>query len=137
MLITTDNFKEYCKKHYKNPHCLGEKEFLQDLKTLKYIKTSFRKYITKNDLSPTIMLNHFIYFQNCFGSEAIPTIMFFDFCDYYYPLLKTVFYYMGILPEEIHVHKLYIKTSNIQTDINLYKSLINSKTKNDFSGKLV
>lgn len=94
------------------------------MRTLKHIKTSFRRYIIKNDIKPQPLLNHFIYFVNCFGDVHAVNIMFCDFEDYYYSMLKTVFHYMQILPDTITVNGLYIKTSLIETDKNLLKSLV-------------
>lgn len=100
MKITTENYLDFCKSHYVNPHLLVIEEFENDLKTLRYIKSLFRKYISgSNDINFTTLINHFIYVYNCFG-ESIIEICFCNFGDYYYELLKSMLTYLGILTSE-------------------------------------
>lgn len=126
-MVTQDNFINFCKQNYNNIHCLNEEEFENDLKTLRYIKSYFRRYIGGNDIKIEILVNHFIYIYNCFG-ESMLKIMFFDFEDYYFPLLKTMFMYLKLLPDKIILnseHIVYIEDINI--DQEFYKKLKTSK----------
>ena len=121
-MITEENFLDFCREKYINPHCLSEEEFTQDLKTLKYIKSYFRRYITGQEIKATLLLNNFIYLHNCFG-DSLVEILFSDFEDYYYDLLKTVLYHMNLLPKivEFNSRKIYINELNY--DYNLLKIL--------------
>lgn len=126
-MITNDNFIEFCKKNYNNIHCLNEEEFENDLKTLRYVKSYFRRYIGGNDIKVEILINHFIYIHNCFG-ESMLKIMFFDFEDYYYPLLKTIFLYLRILPDRIVLNsENIIYTEDINIDLEFHKKLKSGK----------
>lgn len=109
--LKKENFIEYCISKYYNPHVLSIEEFENDLKTTRYIKAQFRKYIANDDLKVDILLNHFIYIYNCFG-DSIYEICFYDFEDYYFTLLKTVFIFL-----DIHQNKnIKIENKNISFD---------------------
>jgi len=127
MLLTENNYIEYCKSKYTNIHCLNEDEFLDDLKTLRYIKSFFRRYLGNNDVKIEILLNHFIYIHNCFG-ESMVEILFFDFEDYYHPMLKTTLVYLDMMPEKITFgESRSIYSDDIAFDMNFYKKLNQSK----------
>ena len=68
--ITPDNVIMYAIKHYDNPHCMGEKEFEDDLKRFKYIKRLLRKYYDTGILKERLLLNHIIVLNNVFGADA-------------------------------------------------------------------
>lgn len=127
MLISEANFIEYCKLKYVNLHCLNEEEFLNDLKTLRYIKSFFRRFLGNNEVKIEILLNHFIYLYNCFGDSMVE-IMFFDFEDYYHPMLKATFFYLGMMPSVIHFgDSRSIYSDDVAFDVNLYKKLKTSR----------
>lgn len=124
-IITEENYVQFCKDNYINIHCLDEEEFENDLKTLRYIKGLFRRYIGRNEVNIDILINHFIYIHNCFG-DSIIEICFFDFEDYYFSLLKTMFIYLGLLPENIIINKI-IYFEDITVDNEFLKKLKQSK----------
>ena len=64
-------------KHYDNPSCVDEQEFLDDMKRFKYLKRLFRKYDTTKELKTRLILNHIIVLSNVFGVEASTTLLFF------------------------------------------------------------
>ena len=68
--ITSENVVMYAIKHYDNPQCEGEKEFQDDLKRFKYVKRLLNKYVSSNELSERLILNHLIVIFNVFGNEA-------------------------------------------------------------------
>lgn len=126
-MITQNNFIDYCKEHYINVHCLNEEEFENDLKTLRYVKSYFRRYIGGNEIKIEILINHFIYIYNCFGKSMLE-IMFFDFEDYYFSLLKTMFFYLNLLPEKIFLNpELILHSEDIILDQEFLKKLKQSK----------
>jgi len=124
-MITPETYIDYCKSNYINPHCLSEEEFENDLKTLRYIKSIFRRYIGDNDIKIDILINHFIFIYNCFG-DSIVDICFYDFEDYYFSLLKTMFVYLEIMPNSVSTDRI-IYSESIITDIKFYKKLKQSK----------
>lgn len=127
MALTEENYIDYCKSKYTNIHCLNEEEFLDDLKTLRYVKSFFRRYMGNNEVKIEILLNHFIYIHNCFGDSMVE-IMFFDFEDYYYPLLKTTFTYLNMMPNIVYLGDTRnIYSDDISTDVIFYKKLKQSK----------
>jgi hypothetical protein len=48
----------------------SNKPFLDDLKTIKYIKRLINKYADKKELKERLILNHIISLSNVFGVEA-------------------------------------------------------------------
>jgi len=64
--LSEDTFDEYAVKNYRNPNCTSVLEFLDDLKTLKYVK----RLINRSDLKERLILNHIISLSNVFGVEA-------------------------------------------------------------------
>ena len=124
------DFLEHCRKHYTNPHCMHYDEFKYDLKTLRYIKALFRRYITNNEINYDTLLNHFVYLYNCFGEESV-FITFYDLEDYYHPLLKTIYWYLGFdIPDFFEIDKVKtIRTTHLKIDQKLYKNLRSTNRK--------
>jgi transcriptional regulator of aromatic amino acid metabolism len=56
--LTPENINMFAIKHYSNPSCVDEKEFLDDMKRFKYLKRLFRKYDTSKDLKMRLIINH-------------------------------------------------------------------------------
>jgi len=70
MELTSKNLVLYAAQHYYNPTCIDSEEFFSDLKRLKYIKRLLNKYVSSNELSERLILNHLIVIFNVFGNEA-------------------------------------------------------------------
>lgn len=132
-MISESNYLSFCTEHYKNPHLLDIEEFENDLKTLRYIKSLFRKYISGNsDIKVEMLINHFIYVHNCFGDKMVD-ICFYNFEDYYYSILKTMLLYLKFLSPEtkiISVNNKYIHLAEIPFNIDFYNKI--SVTKHRF-----
>ena len=56
--LTPENINMFAMKHYDNPACVDEQEFLDDMKRFKYLKRLFRKYETSKDLKARLIINH-------------------------------------------------------------------------------
>ena len=97
--LTTDNINMFAMKHYDNPTCIDEKEFLDDMKRFKYLKRLFRKFDTTKELKIRLILNHIIVLNNVFGIEASSTLLFFKIEKQHWSLLKTFLVYLHIMPE--------------------------------------
>ena len=97
--LTPDNINMFAMKHYDNPTCVDEKEFLDDMKRFKYLKRLFRKYETSKDLKMRLVINHIIILANVFGVDAATTLLFFKIEKNHWPLLKTFLVFLEYMPE--------------------------------------
>jgi|TARA_B110000091_G_scaffold115745_1_gene124904 hypothetical protein len=113
--ITPDNVIMYAIKHYDNPHCMGEKEFEDDLKRFKYIKRLLRKYYDTGILKERLLLNHIIVLNNVFGADACATLLLFKIQDQYWPAMKAFLLFLNILRED--------ELEHIETDVFVCKTL--------------
>lgn len=107
--LTTSNIMLFAAKHYDNPSCIGQAEFLDDMKRFKYIKRLFRKYTATGELRTRLIINHIVILTNVFGVDAATTMLFFKVEKEYWPLLKTFLTFLNLMPEndmiEISVHE--------------------------------
>ena len=97
--LTPENINMFAMKHYDNPLCVDEKEFLDDMKRFKYLKRLFRKYETSKDLKMRLVINHIIILANVFGVDAATTLLFFKIEKNHWPILKTFLVFLGYMPE--------------------------------------
>ena len=86
-------------KHYDNPHCVDEQEFLDDMKRFKYLKRLFRKYDTTRELKSRLIINHIIILANVFGIDAATTLLFFKIDRKHWSILKTILVFLHYMPE--------------------------------------
>ena len=98
--ITNENVMMFAIRHYNNPQCEGEKEFQDDLKRFKYIKSLLRKYYETNILKERLLLNHFIVLNNVFGADACATLLLFKIQKEYWSVLKSFLLYLNILKKD-------------------------------------
>ena len=97
--LTLDNIVMFAMKHYDNPSCVDEAEFLDDLKRFRYLKRLFRKYDTSGELKMRLIINHIIILSNVFGVDASTTLLFFKIERNHWSLLKTFLVYLQFMPE--------------------------------------
>ena len=97
--LTPENINMFAMKHYDNPLCVDEKEFLDDMKRFKYLKRLFRKYDTSGELKVRLIVNHIIILSNVFGVDATTTLLFFKIEVEHWSLLKTFLVYLHFMPE--------------------------------------
>lgn len=88
MKITEDNVLLYAAKHYYNPKCIDEEEFLEDLLRFKYVKRLINRYHDTDVLSERLILNHLITIFNVFGIEASCKIMEIKLKNDHWPVIK-------------------------------------------------
>ena len=86
-------------KHYDNPSCVDEQEFLDDMKRFKYLKRLFRKYDTSKEFKARLIINHIIILANVFGIDAASTLLFFKIDKQHWSLLKTILIFLNYMPE--------------------------------------
>ena len=113
--LTSDNIIMFAMKHYDNPSCVDDKEFLDDMKRFKYLKRLFRKYDTSKILKIRLILNHIIVLANVFGVDASSTLLFFKIDRKHWPVLKTFLVYLNYMPEN--------DMKDIATDLKILKEL--------------
>ena len=97
--LTPENINMFAIKHYSNPSCVDEQEFLDDMKRFKYLKRLFRKYDTSKDLKMRLIINHIIILANVFGVEAATTLLFFKIEKNHWSILKSFLIFLHYMPE--------------------------------------
>ena len=97
--LTPENINMFAMKHYDNPSCVDEQEFLDDMKRFKYLKRLFRKYETSRELKARLIINHIIILSNVFGVDAATTLLFFKIEKNHWTLLKTFLVFLHFMPE--------------------------------------
>ena len=97
--LTPENINMFAMKHYDNPSCVDEQEFLDDMKRFKYLKRLFRKYDTSKDLKMRLIINHIIVLANVFGVDAATSLLFFKIEQEHWPILKTFLIFLHYMPE--------------------------------------
>ena len=113
--LTPENIVMFAMKHYDNPSCVDQKEFLDDMKRFKYLKRLFRKYDTSKVLKIRLILNHIIVLANVFGVDASSTLLFFKIEKKHWSTLKTFLVYLHYMPEN--------DMKDIATDVKVLKEL--------------
>ena len=111
--LTASNIMLFAAKHYDNPSCIGQAEFLDDMKRFKYVKRLFRKYSATGELRTRLIINHIVVLTNVFGVDAATTMLFFKVEQEYWSLLKTFLIFLNFMPNtdltEIDTHKELLK----------------------------
>ena len=97
--LTPENINMFAMKHYDNPSCVDEQEFLDDMKRFKYLKRLFRKYDTSKDLKMRLIINHIIVLANVFGVDAATTLLFSKIERNHWPILKAFLVFLQYMPE--------------------------------------
>ena len=97
--LTAENINMFAIKHYDNPSCVDEQEFLDDMKRFKYLKRLFRKYDTTKELKSRLIINHIIVLSNVFGVDAATTLLFFKIEREHWSILKTFLVFLHYMPE--------------------------------------
>ena len=110
--LTSENINMFAIKHYDNPSCVDEQEFLDDMKRFKYLKRLFRKFDTTKELKSRLIINHIIVLANVFGIDAATTLLFFKIDRQHWSLLKTFLVFLHYMPE------------NDMTDVRLNQSVM-------------
>jgi uncharacterized protein YerC len=111
--LNDDNFDEYAVSNYRNPNCISVLEFLDDLKTIKYIKRLINKYAEKKELKERLILNHIISLSNVFGVEATINMLRFKVERKNHDILNAFF-----------LHLNYIESKDLDfLDLSLYNQL--------------
>lgn len=97
--LNDESFDEYAITNYRNPNCVSVLEFLNDLKTIKYIKRLINKYEEKKELREKLILNHIIFLTNVFGVDATMTMLKFKIDKKSHLVLNSFFLYLRYIDE--------------------------------------
>ena len=87
--LTPENINMFAIKHYDNPSCVDEQEFLDDMKRFKYLKRLFKKHEKTGILKERLIMNHIIVLANVFGPDAAKVLLFYKVGQEYWSTLKT------------------------------------------------
>lgn len=99
-ILNDANFIMYAIKHYDNPNCSGEEEFLADLSRIASIKRLILKYKRDGELKERLILNHLIVLYNLFGDAATKMLVF-KLPEDMYPVIKTFMLFIDRVPENM------------------------------------
>jgi hypothetical protein len=100
MILTNKTFNLYAAKNYKNPKCIDEEEFFEDLKRFKYIKRLLNRYYGGGELSERLILNHLIVLLNVFGHEPTVEMLAVKIHLEHWPTLKPFLIYLRALKND-------------------------------------
>lgn len=119
-VLTDANFTMYAIKHYDNPNCSGEDEFMADIARIASIKRLIMKYKRDGELKERLILNHLIVLYNLFGEAATKMIVF-KLPEDMYPIIKTFMLFLDRVPENSvrGLEKLY----DAGVDLNISNAL--------------
>ena len=95
--LTPENINMFAIKHYDNPSCVDEQEFLDDMKRFKYLKRLFRKFDTTKELKSRLIINHIIVLANVFGPDAAKVLLFYKVGQEYWSTLKTFLIFLNYM----------------------------------------
>lgn len=126
-ILTKENISLYTAKHYDNPHCCSDEEYLKDLKTIKYIKVLLNKVHRGDSINYRILLNHFILLSNIFPGVSFPTLCFFHFEERSWNIIVPILLFLSRMPKTVKsVSGRTLCVSDISLDtkmINILRSL--------------
>ena len=121
-ILNDKTFFLYAAHNYSNPQCTGIEDFYDDLKSIKYLKRLFNRYLNKGELKINLISNHLILLANVFSVEASVRMLFFKLEEEYWSILKPLLIHFDYLPEIV---RGIWKNGDINTvDINLDTEII-------------
>ncbi len=115
MQLKERTFLLYAARHYDNPNCNTQEEFLDDLRRFKYVKRLLNRYVETGELKHRLILNHIIVIYNVFGSEAATKMLFLRLTGlekYLKPFLVCI----GQMPEQVVMADKVIINSDVPMD---------------------
>ena len=124
-ILNDKTFFLYAAHNYSNPQCTGIEDFYDDLKSIKYLKRLFNRYLNKGELKVNLISNHIILLSNVFLVEASVRMLFFKLEQKYWTILKPLLIQFDYLPEVVRGIGKHgdINTVNINLDFEVIKKL--------------
>lgn len=113
--LTDRNWRTYAARHYSNPQCIGDEEFEQDMRRLKYIKKAITRYRATGDVCERLILNHMIVLSNVLGPVHACRLMFLRMSDQL-DVLKPFMVMLRMIPASVSVDGRTWVTDDIVMD---------------------
>ena len=98
--VSDENFMLYAARHYDNPSCATEAEFLSNLNRIKFILKMFKRYEKDGVINERLLLNHIILLYNVFAPDAATKMLVFRLSNYLH-MLKPFLILLNYWPEKI------------------------------------
>ncbi len=126
-IIDDKNWILYAARYYNNPSCYDVKEFLEDIKRLKYVKKACTRYESTGELKEhtlRLVLNHIVILNNVFGPFVLSRLVFLRLSKQLY-FVKPFMVYLDIWPDEVrNIEKRnLLYTDKITMDKNIIEFL--------------
>jgi hypothetical protein len=115
MRVTEANFAFVAARAYANPNCSGVEEFEDDLKSFRWIKRLFNKYVETGVLKERLILNHLVMIFNVFERRAALAMLFLKLKGYEH-ILKPFLVALSLMPDRVEGLERTIISSDIPMD---------------------
>lgn len=119
--LNENNFLLYAARSYR---CISfnDKDFIEDIKRIKYIKRLFNRYIKTGNLKERLILNHIVILYNVFKIEELHKLLFFKL-EGYYSILKPFLVALHYCPKFVEFNGQRINVDMIFMDENVISKL--------------
>ena len=94
--LTDDNFNLYAAKHYDNPYCFNEREFLDDVNRISTIKRMISWLNSGNPSNIHVIINNIIPFYNVFNIEAATRMLEHKMDESHYAQMNAFLMYLSL-----------------------------------------
>ncbi len=122
MILTEENFIQYCSHHYLQK-CDDVSDMKRELAAVKIIQKSIERYLQTSDIDHRLILNKVIILFNNFGRGTLP-ILFFRIKDHKTrEILFTFLVYMFKMPREVDDLDVPINFHNFRLNLDVYTNL--------------
>lgn len=99
--VDDSNFMLFAAKHYINPGCVSDEEFLEDLSRIKNISRLLGKYEKSGVINERLILNHIIVLYNVFDATALTRMLAYKL-DEQLDKIKPFLVLIGLWPDIIN-----------------------------------
>lgn len=99
-VLDDSNFLLVAESLYDNPQCCSEKEFLDDVARIKYMKKLITRYIETGELKERLILNHLVVLINVFGPVHLPRMLYLKL-ENQFQCVKPFLEFLSIMPKYI------------------------------------
>ena len=120
--VDDSTFMLFAAKHYDNPVCKDDEEFLEDLGRIRNLQRLFGRYMKTGELNERLILNHLIVLYNVFEGTAC-TSMLAHKLKLYLPYLKPFLVLLSRWPDKIDGVHPAIVGSDISMDQKIVDAL--------------
>jgi hypothetical protein len=123
-ILSDENLSMFAMRVYDNPHCVGEKEFYNDLKLFRHIRRLATRYANNHELSNVrLILNHIITCMNVFGTAPSIRLMFYKTKSPQQEVLKAFLVYLDRCPDIVKGVPYDIDLRYVEEDLRIISLL--------------